>query len=147
MTEKEQVPVVLLRLKGGGEVIGQLVTETEDVVTLRMPLSVNKKNVPGLSFPFVTFSYFMLFAPDDEPIPFKQSEISIRTVPRDAVTRFYRMELQDRSIQRDMDKQFDRVVNKETKREQLTEQQKEELKHLGHRVQLEAFDVKGIKAN
>lgn len=139
MTEEEKRPIVILRMKGGIEIVGEVAQETDKIIYLRSPLQTVYKMIPGFNVPYVTFKHYILFAADGIHVPFKKEDISVQVPARETFARFYRMQIKTDDLIQNIDKQFDRLTS-ETRRDTLTDKEKEELNHLNYLFQLEAFD-------
>lgn len=143
-------PVVIVKLRNGTEVVGEMVHDDEVHIGLMNPMQINYKTIPGIPYPFVTFKHYMVFSVRDTPIPFRKHDVQTTAVAREAFSRFYRFSVMT-DDQGDIDSQLDRAVDAQTRMYEaarpMTPEEKKELQQLNYRLQLERFDVKDMRKN
>lgn len=142
--------IVILKLKGGMEVVGSLVVDQPksfESIVLRTPLQIIYKMIPGYSFPLISLKHYMIFAEDNAKISFRKVDIANIVRARPAFVKFYRVSVNKKEILDDVDYQLDTLSFYDTPEHERTKEDKEKKKQSGYRQILENFDRTGRKPN
>lgn len=141
--------IVIVKMKNNLELVGEFETETEELVSLKQPLQVVFKTIPGLFVPFLTLKDYMSLAMDGVPIEIKKSDISIGPMlAREPFAKFYKLNIQTSiSTSKFIDQACNAYVRAETPETMLSPQEKEIAKEQRHKMMLEHFDVRYERPN
>lgn len=138
--------IMILKMKSGIEIVGELAALEDEQVALRSPYLINYKSIPGLPFPVVSLKHYILFAEDGVFVPFLKRDISATVIARESFARFFKMTIST-TMMGQIDNLLDDMVRGTDTRGVLNDDDTKRLKELSYKQQLEEFDVTGEYSN
>ena len=84
---------ILVKLTDGTEVVGELINDTKDLITIKKPLQIHYRYFMG-GMPSVSFSRYMMFS-SDPMITFDTRHIMALSPARQAFAEFYEENVND----------------------------------------------------
>lgn len=138
--------IVIVKLKNGTELVGDLVAVYPTQIELTAPLMINYQVLPGYKFPIVSFKQFIMFAEDGTRVPLEKRDIATLVPARKSFASFYMSSLKTTNM-KSFDKVFDEIVDENTPEVEKSDEEKQKAKEARNARLLEAFDVTGEKPN
>lgn len=135
--------ICILKLKNGTELVGDIVSDSLDKITINSPLQIDYKYMPGNMFPIILLKAFILLAKDNVQVVFDKAEVFAVVPARESFAKYYNIVSSSHDDMKIYDKALNNLVYQTMPVSKIPDMEKQSL----FRSILENYSVTGVKLN